>query len=118
MPNLESELKNEFSQWKNRKWRLFYLIDTLFNQKKSVYIHKPCFQFFAKNHIITASRIPFIHEVTMDGRLNMIGPSMKPWKTRYPCKAFPSWTTQSCLLLRNDKISPNNWPETPQDLIF
>ena len=62
----------------------------------------------------------FTHEMTMDERLNVISPNMEQWKTPtftgYPCKVFPSWNTQSCLLPRNEKISPNNQTETPQDL--
>ena len=45
---------------------------------------------------------------------------MEPWGnpalTEYSCEDFPSKTTQSRLLLRKDKESPNTWPEIPQDL--
>ena len=48
-----------------------------------------------------------------------VGPKIKPWTpafTGYPCEDFPSRATQSCLLLRKDKIGSNTWPEIPWDL--
>ena len=41
---------------------------------------------------------------------------METWEipalTEHSCKEFPSRTTQSCMLLRKDKIRPNMKPET------
>ena len=39
-----------------------------------------------------------------------------PALTGYSCEDFPSRTTQSCLLLRKEKIRPNIWPRIPLDL--
>ena len=44
----------------------------------------------------------------------------KQWETLaligYSCEDFPSRTTWSRLLLRNEEIRPNIWPEIPEDL--
>ena len=46
-----------------------------------------------------------------------VGPRTDPYGTPvitgYSCEDVPSKTTQSCLLLRKDKIKPNIWPEIP-----
>ena len=46
-----------------------------------------------------------------------VGPRMEPWGTPaltgYSYEDFPSWTTQSRLLLRKREIRPNIWPEIP-----
>ena len=51
-----------------------------------------------------------------------VGPRMEPWGTQvltgYSCKDFPSRTTQSRPLLRNNEISPINRPEILQDSSF
>ena len=45
---------------------------------------------------------------------------MEPWGnpalTACSCEEFPSRTTRSHLLLRNEEIRPNIWPEIPWDL--
>ena len=49
-----------------------------------------------------------------------VGPRMDRWGTLalpgYSCEDFSSRTTQSRLLLREEEISPNIWPEIPLDL--
>ena len=49
-----------------------------------------------------------------------VEPRMEPWRTppltEYSLEDFPPWITRCHLLLRKDKIRPNIWPETPQDL--
>ena len=44
-----------------------------------------------------------------------VGPKMQPCQTPAltgcSYKYFPFWTTQSCLILRKDKIRSNAWPE-------
>ena len=51
---------------------------------------------------------------------NSVGPRMDPRGTPelsgYSLEDFPSRTTQSCLLLRKEKIRPNIWPEIFWDL--
>ena len=46
-----------------------------------------------------------------------VGQRMEPWETPeltgYLCEDFPSKTTQSPLLLRNEEIRQNIWPEIP-----
>ena len=48
-----------------------------------------------------------------------VGPRTDPYGTPvitgYSCEDVPSKTTQSCLLLRKDKIKPNIWLEIPLD---
>ena len=48
-----------------------------------------------------------------ESALSRMEPSGAPALTKYSCEDFPSRTTQSCLLMRNEEIRGNIWPETP-----
>ena len=49
-----------------------------------------------------------------------VGPRMEPWGTPaltgYSREGFPTRTTQNRVLLKEEEIGLNIWPEIPQDL--
>ena len=46
-----------------------------------------------------------------------VGPRMELWETPaltgYSCEELPLRITWSCLLLRNEEVWPNIWPQIP-----
>ena len=74
---------------------------------------------------IITDNIIVLLQITSSGKLLMYsrknaGPRMEPWGTLaltgYFCEHLPSRTTWSHLLLTQEEIKPNIWPEIPYDL--
>ena len=55
-------------------------------------------------------------------RRKSVGPRIYPWETSaltgYSREDFPSRTTWSCFLVRQEEIRPNIWSKIPKDLNF